>query len=298
MCEGEFILSYNEAIKRTIDWIEQHLQEEIHIDDVTRVSHFSRYHFHRIFQNEVGISVASYIRLRRIVHAAMKLLHTSDRILDIALTYQFESQEAFTRAFKKIYHLPPGQYRKFMKQMIVKKEELHMHEEINGWFISGSHPHFYKSGIDREQVHQGNASAYLESLTVDENDQFATLMQQVNADKYKGKRIKLSGFIKSENVATFSGLWMRVDSASEDLLQFDNMHDRPITGTNNWNHYAIILDIPENSATISYGILLTGAGKVWLDGLKFEEVDNNVPTTHLEINVVLLDEPTNLNFEE
>ncbi|GAB2547442.1 AraC-like DNA-binding protein [Gracilibacillus alcaliphilus] len=97
---------HTHSIRQTIDWIEQNLQTEIDIEDVRKISHFSKYHFHRLFQREVGMSVSQYIRMRRIVHAAIDLLNTSKRIIDIAFSYQFESQEVFTRAFKKIYHLP------------------------------------------------------------------------------------------------------------------------------------------------------------------------------------------------
>lgn len=91
---------------------------------------------------------------------------------------------------------------------------------------------------------------------------------------------------------------MRVDSVLEDVLQFDNMSDRPIIGTNSWNRYSIVLDVPENSAIISFGILLTVEGEVWLDGLSFEIVDKDTPTTNISFEDNLSEEPTNLLFEE
>ncbi|MFJ6211170.1 helix-turn-helix domain-containing protein [Lysinibacillus sp. NPDC092081] len=75
---------------------------------MARQSNFSKYHFHRIFQSSVGMTVTEYIRNRRLANASVALLHTSERILDIALYYQFESQESFTRAFKEVYKLPPA----------------------------------------------------------------------------------------------------------------------------------------------------------------------------------------------
>jgi len=291
-------LKYEWVIQKTIEWIEAHLHEQISPDDIDVVSGFSKYHFHRVFQTSVGMSVSEYIRIRRLAKAASILLNTDERIIDIAFYYQFESQESFTRAFKKLYGLPPGQYRKVMGTMRKNKEESQMEEKIKGWFISGSHPYNYEIGIDQETVHQGKASGYLKSKTVQDPDEFATMMQQFKANEFRNKRVKLSGFIKTENVKQFSGLWMRVDNASEDSLQFDNMSDRPIVGTNSWNRYSIVLDVPENSAIISFGILLTGKGEVWLDGLSFEVVDNDTPTTHISFDNHLLEEPTNLSFEE
>lgn len=291
-------MKYEWIIQKTIHWIESHLHEPISANDIDEVTGFSKYHFHRVFQTSVGMSVTEYIRMRRLANAASTLLNTDERIIDIAFYYQFESQESFTRAFKKLYGLPPGQYRKVMKNMKKIKEETKVEEKIKGWFLSGSHPYHYEIGIDQKNVHQGKASGYLKSKTVQERDEFATMMQQFKAHSFIGKRVKLSGFIKTKNVKQFSGLWMRVDSASEDMLQFDNMSDRPIIGTNHWNRYSIVLDVPENSAIISFGILLTGEGEVWLDGLSFEIVDLDTPSTNINFEDHLLEEPTNLTFEE
>lgn len=75
------------------------------------------------------------------------------------------------------------------------------------------------------------------------------------------------------------------------------MMDRPIIQTTDWNYYSIVLDIPENSAVISFGIILSGRGSVWTDDLKFEEVDEKTPTTNVDLNVELLENPVNLSFE-
>jgi AraC-like DNA-binding protein len=291
-------MKYEATIQKTIDWIESRLHEEITVDELSDVAGFSKFHFHRIFQSSVGMSIAAYIRMRRLANAAVTLLQTDERIIDMAFYYHFESQEAFTRAFKKMYHLPPGQYRRLMSDIASQKEESWMDKEVRGWFLSGTHPFNYEMGVDREIVHQGTVSGYLKSRTVQDVSEFGTMMQQFKADKYRGKRIRLSCFIKTNEVKHFSGLWMRVDSASDDVLQFDNMSNRPIVGTNNWNHYAIVLDVPENSAVISFGVLLSGTGHIWLDQFTFEEVDESVETTNLESKAFLMDEPTNLLFEE
>lgn len=93
-------------------------------------------------------------------------------------------------------------------------------------------------------------------------------------------------------------MWMRVDDTMEDVLQFDNMSNRPIKGTTKWNHYSIILDVPTQSAVISFGIILSGQGTVWADQFTFEEVNENIPTTNLDVHGELLDEPVNLSFDE
>ncbi|WP_409975107.1 helix-turn-helix transcriptional regulator [Bacillus sp. Bva_UNVM-123] len=293
----EQAVGYEIILQKTISYIEERLHESVTMEDIAGQAGFSKFHFHRIFQAEIGMSVTEYIRMRRLANASATLLYTNERILDIALHYQFESQEAFTRVFKKYYHLPPGKYRRLMSTVRKNKEENHMDNQMKGWFLSGSDPFNYEMGTDREVVHQGKASGYLKSKTVLDATNFATMMQQFKADKFIGKRIRLSCFLKTKDVA-FSSMWMRVDNASDDVLQFDNMSNRPIVGNTNWNRYSIVLDVPTGSSMIAFGVILSGQGQVWVDQFTFEEVDKSVETTNLEIQSELLDEPINLSFEE
>lgn len=290
--------NYEFIVKKSIMYIEEHLHEPLTLEDIARQSNFSKFHFHRIFQKLAGMTITEYIRMRRLANASAALLYSKERILDIAFYYQFESQESFTRAFKKIYKLPPGQYRRLMSDVIKNKEESYMETKIKGWFLSGSDPFSYEMGVDHEIVHQGKASGYLTSKTVLGSTHFATMMQAFKADRFTGKRIRLSSFIRTKDVETYAGMWMRVDDTTEDVVQFDNMSNRPIKGTTNWNRYSIVLDVPEKSAVISFGINLAGQGTVWSDQFTFEEVDENTPTTNLEIQGELQDEPVNLSFEE
>jgi|GEM_PF-1113321 len=85
---------------------------------------------------------------------------------------------------------------------------------------------------------------------------------------YKAGKIKLTGFIKTENVKDgFAGLWMRLDSANY-AMEFDNMADHGITGTTEWREYSIEMTYdPEYVKRIIVGGIITGEGKMWLDDL-------------------------------
>ncbi len=295
---------YREMIQQSLFYIETHLHEEIGLEEVASEALLSPYHYHRIFRNEVSMTVVDYIRNRRMSLASTALRSTDAGILDISLACGFESQEAFTRAFRKCYGMPPGRFRKLFDLKLFEgrtrggEVQMSQTSTITGWMLTGSHPQNYEMGIDPAEVHQGKASGYLKAVTPMEPNEFATMMQQFRADKYVGKRMKLSGFVKTERVEAFCGLWMRVDNNVHDVLQFDNMHDRPITGTQPWNQYNIVLDVPEGSAVISFGVILNGKGKVWVDSFRFEEVDLNTPLTHMETEYEMSDEPLNLSFEE
>ncbi|WP_203361813.1 AraC family transcriptional regulator [Bacillus sp. REN10] len=293
-------MNYQPVLQKTIDYIENHLHEPLPPEAIAAHAGFSPFHFHRIFQKEIGMTTTEYIRRRRLTNAALMLLYTDETIIQIAYHFHFSTQESFTRAFKKEYQMPPGQYRKIMSPIMHSNggNQMDTQQMVKGWFLSGSHPHNYQMGRDQKVIHQGSYSGYLKSVTVQEEGEFATMMQQFKAEKFIGKRMKLSAFIKTEQVQPFCGMWMRVDNTAGDVLQFDNMYNRPIQNDTNWNRYSIVLDIPEGSSTISFGILLSGTGHVWVDGFQFEEVDQSVPVTHVEISRTLLDEPINLSFEE
>ncbi|WP_342559997.1 AraC family transcriptional regulator [Psychrobacillus sp. FSL W7-1457] len=281
-------------IHQTINWLEKKLEEPVRNDEVVQVTGYSFYHFHRLFQQKVGMSLHEYVRNRRLTMAAQRLIYTDERILDLALTYQFESQEAFTRAFRKVHGLPPGKYRMLMRTLLEKPEEVKV---MNGWFLSGATPQNFEVGRDFQEVHKGNASGYLRSIKAGGEEQFGTVMQQFQASKYCRKRLKLSCFIKTEDINGFAGLWMRIDAKDGDTLQFDNMSNRPITGTTGWNYYSVVLDVPQNAGAIYFGVLLQGSGSLWMDEFTFEEVDEKTPTTNLKAPDNLPTEPINLNFD-
>ena len=166
----------------------------------------------------------------------------------------------------------------------------------NGWFPAGSNPSEYEMGTDNSIFQNGRACAYIKSKSPKEK-QFGTLMQTISAEYYLGKRLQLSGYIKSEDVDGWSGMWMRIDDENGKQSEFDNMQNRPIKGTTNWKKYEIVLDIPENSRTINYGVLLGGDGEVWFDNFELKEVDKNVPVTNFRKESKLPSRPVNLDFE-
>ena len=97
---------------KSIDFIEQHLYDKISVHEVAAASHYSTYHFSRIFKALVGDTPKEYLRKRRLTVAAKRLLSEDIGILELALDCQFDSQEAFTRAFKDLFNITPAQYRK------------------------------------------------------------------------------------------------------------------------------------------------------------------------------------------
>ncbi|NOW05703.1 helix-turn-helix transcriptional regulator [Clostridium beijerinckii] len=105
-------MNYDACIKKSIEYIENNLNKKIQLKELADKAFLSKYHFHRVFHSVVGEPVAEYIRKKRLEEASNELLTTENKIIDIALKYQFSNQESFTRAFKKLYGIPPKEFRK------------------------------------------------------------------------------------------------------------------------------------------------------------------------------------------
>ncbi|MCO6524356.1 MAG: MDR efflux pump AcrAB transcriptional activator RobA [Candidatus Schmidhempelia sp.] len=99
-------------ISDLIKWIEKNLEQPLSIDHVATKSGYSKWHLQRMFKDVTGKILGTYIRHRRLTHAALALKLTSKPILDIAMQYQFDSQQTFTRSFKKQFKLTPANYRR------------------------------------------------------------------------------------------------------------------------------------------------------------------------------------------
>ncbi|MFD2166094.1 GyrI-like domain-containing protein [Thalassotalea euphylliae] len=97
---------------KSIEYIEAHLHDKISVHEIAAASHYSTYHYSRIFKALVGDTPKEYLRKRRLTLAAKRLLTEDVGILTLALDCQFDSQEAFTRAFKALFNMTPAQYRK------------------------------------------------------------------------------------------------------------------------------------------------------------------------------------------
>ena len=106
-------MNYKERINRVVDFIGEHLDEELTLEQLGSVACFSKYHFHRLFTAYTGVSLQQYIKWLRLKRAAHQLIVEKDKtIINIALDAGFESHELFTRAFKQCCGENPSDFRK------------------------------------------------------------------------------------------------------------------------------------------------------------------------------------------
>ena len=175
-----------------------------------------------------------------------------------------------------------------------------------GWFMAGSHPQNYEVSVDTTVKHSGKASARIKFIAA-KAEGFGTLMQMFKADDYRGKRVRMSAWMRSED-ADSAQLWLRLDGA-KGMLGFDNMGSRPVKGTSDWKKFEITLDVPAITLNIGFGGMVNGKGQAWVDDFMFEVVGQDVPSTNMLSPEQMKEElerpateyprqPANLNFEE
>jgi len=104
-------LEYDDAVRRALEYIEEHLKYEIDAAVLASVAGYSEYHFLRVFKKTVGVTPADYIRKRRISEIVRCMTEENRPIADIAFEYGFNSKENFIRAFKREHHILPGEFR-------------------------------------------------------------------------------------------------------------------------------------------------------------------------------------------
>lgn len=139
----------------------------------------------------------------------------------------------------------------------------------DGWFQWGN----YTLTID-SLSHSGKKSG---KITSTDKGQFGSMAYKIPAH-YTGKTIELEGYMKIKNVENgFAGLLLRVDGNGTSLA-FDNMQNRNISGTKDWQKYSIKLDYPEQAENIFIAGILTGKGEAWFDDFILSIDGKNIQT--------------------
>ena len=172
------------------------------------------------------------------------------------------------------------------------------------WLEVGRNAITYAVGTETH-AHSGRYA-----LAIASNDtsqaRFAGVGQFVKADAYRGKRVRLTAWVRQLNVVgTDVGLWMRVDGPGT-IEGFDNFSTRSLSGTSDWHQVSVVLDVPDDAEGIAFGALMSGSGEFLVDDMTFEVIPPTGPTTNLLTDPAQVQgsdysgaplAPLNLNFE-
>ena len=154
------------------------------------------------------------------------------------------------------------------------------------WYAGGKG---YKAVVDTNVFYSGHKSLRISKIS---EGNFGVGTSTFPVDAAKGKDITYTGYIKTKDVKYgYAGLWWRVDGKNGSVLGFDNMLNSGATGTTDWTKYKIELDVDKSATNINFGVLLSGDGTAWFDGLKIkvngEEYKQECPKTFVPNNAQL-----------
>lgn len=112
-------MEWIEALRRAIDFMEEHLLEEIELEDVAKEVYLSPFYFQKGFKLITGYTLGEYIRNRRLYLAALDMVKGQERVIDLAYKYGYDSPESFTKAFTRFHGMAPSKIKKQPYQMNV-----------------------------------------------------------------------------------------------------------------------------------------------------------------------------------
>lgn len=118
---------------------------------------------------------------------------------------------------------------------------------------------------DKQVVHGGQRSARIER-SADRKEEFSTLSASIPID-FTGAQVELRGFLRTRNVSSYVGLWLRLDGEAPNLA-IENMSRQQVAGTRDWAEYTISLPLRTDARRLVFGVLLRGEGEIWADDLR------------------------------
>lgn len=104
-------------MNKAMEYIEEHLTEDIDYSDISKIACCSEYHFKRMFSFLSGVGLSEYIRRRRLTLAALDLKDKRLRIIDVAVKYGYDSADSFSRAFHSMHGILPSEVRNLNIQL-------------------------------------------------------------------------------------------------------------------------------------------------------------------------------------
>jgi AraC family transcriptional regulator len=105
-------MEWIERLNGAMNYIEEHIDDDINYEQLARIACCSSYHFQRMFAYMAEVPLSEYVRRRRMTLAALELQSTDNKVIDIALKYGYDSPTAFNRAFQSVHGVAPSLARK------------------------------------------------------------------------------------------------------------------------------------------------------------------------------------------
>lgn len=122
-------------IQQVIDYIEEHIKDEIDPENLAKIAGYSPFHFYRVFQKHTGYTIMDYVVKRKLQYALYELVN-GKKIIQIAMDYGFDTHAGFTKAFKKCFGSPPSLYKIHCPKSLPQKLNLFsIHQKNTGGVV-------------------------------------------------------------------------------------------------------------------------------------------------------------------
>ncbi|GAA0501741.1 AraC family transcriptional regulator [Salinibacillus aidingensis] len=168
-------MTWIESIQTAIDFIEEHLLDDLSIESIAGQANFSVFHFQRTFTILTDISIGDYIRRRRLALAAHELMETSAKVIDIAYKYGYDTPEAFTKAFRRQHGVTPSDARKNSGKLTSYNRLV---IQVN---LKGAEPMEYKI-VEREGFKVAGMKREFSLVNEENNKGIPEMWEKVNSD--------------------------------------------------------------------------------------------------------------------
>ena len=146
------------------------------------------------------------------------------------------------------------------------------------WFIQHAGPPSFEFAIDDQVAKDGKQSLRIKRTGA---QPFGLALQRIKPDRFRGKRVRLSAFLRLDNVEPYgrgalrdmSGAVLMLRSEGGGGMVLDDMRDRPLRGTKPWTEVSVEIEVPATANTLEFAATLSGTGTLWVDAVKLEVVE-------------------------
>lgn len=148
-----------------------------------------------------------------------------------------------------------------------------------GWQFYGLSEEHYAASIDKEVFYKGTQSARLQAVS-ETVPGSAGIHQIIDATNYRNKRIRFAAFLKTLDVEDRCGIYLCATNGVYPAANADMSIHSPLRGTNEWQQFSVVLEVLSDHQ-LNFGVILSGAGTVWIDAASLEAVGKDVASTNI-----------------
>jgi hypothetical protein len=150
--------------------------------------------------------------------------------------------------------------------------------QLTGWQLTAPSGDGYEASRDAGVTFDGKPTARLQTSVATAD--LGSLSQSINAEEYRGQRIRFTTTAKIKGVRAWTGAWMRIAGFNIPFRAYADTHDVDLQGDQDWTPLTIVMDVPEDARAIYLGLSQEGLGTSWFGPVSVETVDKSVPLSY------------------